>query len=94
MSSPKWLQKLESSVATTERAIFSPILVIGVQLYSKFFWKKLLSLTIKLEKGGLKNLSKRTVDKDKNIKITHNSVIILVVLYAKFLITHTKYYLK
>ena len=34
----------------------------------------MLSETIKLVKGGLKNLSKRTVDTDKNVKNTNNSV--------------------
>ena len=91
MSTPKWLQKLESSVATTERAIFSPISDIAVQLYSMFFRKKLLSQTIKLVKGGLKNLTKRTDDTVKRTNDTTNSVKNLIVLYANFLITHTKF---
>ena len=53
----------------------------------------MLSETIKLVKGGLKNLNKRTVARDKSIKDTNNSEIILVVLNARFLITHTNYYL-
>ena len=53
----------------------------------------MLSKTIKLVKGGLKNLSEKTVNTDKKIKKTNSNVIILVVLCAKFLITHTKYFL-
>ena len=53
----------------------------------------MLSETIKLVKGGLKNLSERTVNTDKKINNTVASIIILAILCAKFLIMHTKNYL-
>ena len=91
MSTPIWLQKLESSVATTEKVMFSPILGNDVQSYSIFLRKKLLSQTIKLVKGGLKNLTERTEDTVNNINITNDNLTNLNVLDAKFLLTNTKY---
>ena len=55
-----------------------------------FFWKKLLSLTINIEKGGLKYLTKRTEEPVKHMKQTISIETIRTDFDANFLKMRTK----
>ena len=66
------------------------MLEIEAQLYSIFFWKKLLSLTINIEKGGLKYLTKRTEELVKQMKQKISTETIRTNFDANFLKMRTK----